>query len=129
MIIAGSALFLAILSQLCKLPFDIVEAETEIMDGPFVEQSGPRLALFKWSIYVKELIFASIFFSIFAPWPYFHNVPLNVVVNIAKIAVFILIVGVAHSVNPRIRTDQSIKYFGAVIFISFAALVFALIGT
>ncbi len=58
MAITGIALFLAILTQLAKLPFDIVEAETEIMGGPFIEQSGPRLALFKWSFYVKELIFA-----------------------------------------------------------------------
>jgi len=129
MVITGIALFLAILTQLCKLPFDIVEAETEIMGGPFIEQSGPRLALFKWSIYVKEMIFASIFLSIFLPWPYFHNAPLNIIVNLIKIVVFIIIVGVVHSVNPRIRIDQSIKYFGAIIFISFAGLAFALVGT
>lgn len=129
MVITGIALFLAIISQLCKLPFDIVEAETEIMEGPFIEQSGPRLALFKWSIYIKELIFASVFFSLFLPWPYFQNVPVNVTVNLVKIVVFIVIVGVVHSVNPRIRIDQSIKYFGALIFISFVGLAFALMGT
>ncbi len=29
------------------MPFDIAEAETEIMDGPLTEYSGPKLALFK----------------------------------------------------------------------------------
>jgi formate hydrogenlyase subunit 4 len=50
-------------------------------------------------------------------------------VNLVKIVVFIFIVGVVHSVNPRIRIDQSVKYFLAIIFISFAGLAFALVGT
>ena len=128
MAITGVALFLAILTQLAKLPFDIVEAETEIMEGPFIEQSGPRLALFKWSFYVKELIFASLFFSIFLPWPYFQFAPLNIIMNLIKVAVFIFIVGVVDSVNPRLRIDQSVKYFGLVIFFAFAGLAFALVG-
>ena len=128
MAITGIALFLAILTQLAKLPFDIVEAETEIMGGPFIEQSGPRLALFKWSFYVKELIFASLFFSIFLPWPYFQFAPLNIIVNLIKIVIFVFIVGVVDSVNPRLRIDQSVKYFGLVIFFAFAGLAFALVG-
>lgn len=128
MTITGVALFLAILTQLAKLPFDIVEAETEIMDGPFIEQSGPRLALFKWSFYVKELIFASLFFSIFLPWPNFQFAPLNIIMNLIKVGVFIFIVGVVDSVNPRLRIDQSVKYFGIVIFIAFVGLAFALVG-
>ena len=128
MTITGIALFLAILTQLAKLPFDIVEAETEIMGGPFIEQSGPRLALFKWSFYVKELIFASLFFSIFLPWPYFQFAPLNIIVNLIKIVVFVFIVGVVDSVNPRLRIDQSVKYFGLVIFFAFVGLAFALVG-
>ena len=128
MTITGAALFLAILTQLAKLPFDIVEAETEIMGGPFIEQSGPRLALFKWSFYVKELIFASLFFSIFLPWPYFQFAPLNIIVNLIKVVVFVFIVGVVDSVNPRLRIDQSVKYFGIVIFFAFTGLAFALVG-
>lgn len=128
MAITGIALFLAILTQLAKLPFDIVEAETEIMGGPFIEQSGPRLALFKWSFYVKELIFASLFFSIFLPWPYFQFAPLNIIVNLIKIVIFVFIVGVVDSVNPRLRIDQSVKYFGLVIFFAFVGLAFALVG-
>ena len=30
-----------------RVPFDIAEAETEIMEGPMMEYSGPKLALFK----------------------------------------------------------------------------------
>ena len=128
MTICGVTLFLAILSQLAKLPFDIVEAETEIMEGPFIEQNGPRLALFKWSFYMKELIFASIFFTVFLPWPYFDATYLNMISNLVKVLIFVVIIGVLDSVNPRLRIDQSIKYFAIVIFFSFVGLVFALVG-
>lgn len=128
MTITGVAFFLAILSQLARQPFDIVEAETEIMEGPFIEQSGPRLALFKWSFYIKSFIFASIFFSVFLPWPHFDVTYLNIISNLVKVFIFVLLVGVVDSVNPRLRIDQSIKYFAIVIFFAFIGLIFALVG-
>ncbi len=68
-VISGAALFIAIIAQMARLPFDMVEADQEIMEGPFIEQSGPKLALFKWMIYAKQFIFAAVFISIFLPWP------------------------------------------------------------
>ncbi len=128
MMVAGTALFLTILRSLSRMPFDIVEAETEIMGGPFIEQAGPKLALFKWSYYVKNLVFASLFFSVFFPWPHFDFALLNIIMVLVKIGVFVSIVAVVHSVNPRLRVDQTIKYFGVIIFIAFAGLAFALVG-
>ncbi len=32
-----------------RVPFDISEAETEMMEGPLMEYSGPKLALFKYT--------------------------------------------------------------------------------
>lgn len=129
MILATLSLFLAVLAQLAKLPFDIVEAETEIMEGPFVEQSGPRLALFKWSFYAKELIFASILATLFVPWPRITQPVLAVLINLAKVVVILLLVGVIDSVNPRLRIDQAIRFYGAMIFVAFAGLAFALVGS
>ena len=40
MVLAGIALFLAIQAQAGKLPFDIPEADQEVLGGPLVEQSG-----------------------------------------------------------------------------------------
>jgi len=52
MILAALALLLALQAQFGKLPFDIPEAETEIMGGPLIEMSGPRLALLYWATWV-----------------------------------------------------------------------------
>jgi len=128
MIIVGVALFLSIIAQLAKLPFDIVEADQEIIGGPFIEQSGPRLALFKWGYFAKELIFASVFLSVFIPWPSISFVPLSIIVHLLKVCVFIAIVAIVHVVNPRIRIDQAVRYFGLLIFVAFIGLAFALVG-
>jgi formate hydrogenlyase subunit 4 len=129
MLLVTFSLFLAVLAQLAKLPFDIVEAETEIMEGPFVEQSGPRLALFKWSFYAKELIFASLLVTIFFPWPRIGTPALAILVNLVKVAIMLLLVGVIDSVNPRLRIDQAIRFYGALIFVAFAGLAFAIVGS
>jgi len=129
MVIVGVTLFVAIVAQLARLPFDMVEADQEIMEGPFIEQSGPKLALFKWGFYAKQLIFASIFVSIFIPWPHIAILPLAILVTLLKVAVILILVGVVHAVNPRLRIDQSIKYFGLLIFIAAGGLAFALVGS
>lgn len=129
MIIVAAALFLAIVAQLAKLPFDIVEADQEIMEGPFVEQSGPKLALFKWSFYAKELIFAAVFISVFVPWPHFGIFVVDLLILLAKAVVLLVLVGVVHAVNPRLRIDQSVQYFGIFIFIAIIGLAFALVGS
>lgn len=129
MVIVGVTLFLAIVAQLARLPFDIVEADQEIMGGPFVEQSGPKLALFKWGFYAKQLIFASLLVSVFTPWPHVGRFVLDVVITLAKVIVLLVLVGVVHAVNPRLRIDQSIRVFGLLIFAATAGLAFALVGS
>lgn len=129
MVLVGVALFISIVAQLARLPFDIVEADQEIMEGPFIEQSGPKLALFKWSFYAKELIFAAVFVSIFVPWLHSDVLIVNFIYTLLKILVLLLIVGVVHVVNPRLRIDQAVRYFAILIFITIIGLAFALAGS
>ncbi len=129
MVIVAVTLFLAIVAQLARLPFDIVEADQEIMEGPFIEMSGPKLALFKWMFYAKELIFASIFVAVFVPWPVTSSFLLNLLFTLLKVVVLLVVVGVVHVVNPRLRIDQAVKYFGVMIFVSLIGLAFALVGS
>jgi formate hydrogenlyase subunit 4 len=128
LLFAGFAFFLALQAQLAKLPFDIPEAETEIMEGPFIEQSGPRLALFKLAHYGKQLVFASVLVSVFIPWPRVPLFPANLLVALAKVFVLLLLVGVIDAVNPRLRIDQSMTYFSRVALLALVALAFAVVG-
>lgn len=36
------------------IPYDLAEAETEILEGPLVEYSGKLLGLFKWALLIKR---------------------------------------------------------------------------
>src|SRR5512136_2083254 len=51
-----------------RVPFDISEAETEIMEGPLMEYSGPKLALFKYAQMGKLVIYSGLFVDLFVPW-------------------------------------------------------------
>jgi hydrogenase-4 component C len=54
--------------EMGKLPFDLAEAEQELQEGPLSEYSGRSLALFKWAIYLKQLVLVALFLALFLPF-------------------------------------------------------------
>jgi formate hydrogenlyase subunit 4 len=128
MAIAGMAFLLALQAVAGKLPFDISEADQEIMGGPMIEQSGPRLALFRWAMWAKQFVFAFLLVEVFFPWPHFGNYLIDLIATIVKVLVVLVLVTVVDVVNPRLRIDQAMGYFMRVGVASLAALAFAVIG-
>ena len=128
MAFAGIAFFLALQANVGKLPFDMVEADQEIADGPYMEYSGPRLALYKLAFYIRQLIFSFILVSIFVPWPGVSFAPLALLAGLIKVLVVFVLIGLIDSVNPRLRIDQAMTYMSRVLFVSLAALAFAVMG-
>jgi formate hydrogenlyase subunit 4 len=128
MAIAGIAFFLALQAQAGKLPFDIPEADQEIMGGPLIEQSGPRLALFRWAMWSKQFVLAVLLVQVFIPWPGTGVVTLDLVLTLVKAFVVLIVVALVDVVNPRLRIDQAMGYYLRVAFSSIAALAFAVIG-
>jgi formate hydrogenlyase subunit 4 len=128
MAIGGVAFFLALQAQAGKLPFDIAEADQEIMGGPLVEQSGPRLALFRWAMWTKQLVLAFLLVEVFFPWPRLGIHLLDLMMTAVKVLVVLVLVAFIDVVNPRLRIDQAMGYFIRVAFSSLAALAFAVIG-
>jgi len=126
--IAGIAFFLALQAQAGKLPFDVPEADQEIMGGPLIEQSGPRLALLRWAIWSKQLVLAVLLVELFLPWPRIELPLLAVPVVLVKAFLVLLAVGLIDVVNPRLRIDQAMGYFLRVAVSSLAGLAFAVIG-
>jgi formate hydrogenlyase subunit 4 len=128
MILAALFLFLALQAQIGKLPFDIPEAEQEVMGGAFVEQSGPTYALLRWSMMAKQIVFCSVFCQIFIPWPMMGQIAWDVLINLAKVLVLVLILALIDVVNPRLRIDQSVRYYLCLGFVSLSVIVLALAG-
>jgi len=126
-IIAGGAFFLALQAQVGKLPFDIAEADQEIMGGPFIELSGPRLALIKWCFHMRLLLFSVLLVQVFVPWPGLGFGPLSMLATLVKAFVVVVLVGLIDAVNPRLRIDQSMTYFTHIIFAALVAVALTMI--
>ena len=60
---------LALQAFVARQPFDIAEAEIEILEGPFIEYSGPDYALFKYYMMMKQMFYAWLFVAVFLPVP------------------------------------------------------------
>jgi len=125
---AGVAFFLALQAALGKLPFDIPEAESEIVDGPLVELSGPNLALLKLGILVRQFVYCFMLVAVFLPWPALKPWPLYILSGLVKVLILFVLAAVIEAVSPRLRIDQAMGYMGRVLFVALAALTFAAIG-
>ena len=123
----GVAVF-AFQALIGRLPFDIAEAETELMEGSMVEYSGPKLALFKFTHMAKLVVYGTLLVSIFAPWGSGLPAPLNLLALLAKLLLLVLVVTVVAATHARYRIDQAIRYYGGLLGLSLVALLLALYG-
>jgi len=115
-----------------RVPFDISEAETELMEGPLMEYSGPKLALFKYAQMAKLVIYSALFVRMFVPWGSAFAFPmaglLFWIMFWAKVAVVVLIVTLVAATHARYRIDQAIRFFAGLFVFSLGALVLASYG-
>lgn len=129
MIVASAALFLAMLAHFGRLPFDIPEAEQEIIGGPFIEISGPRLSLLKWAIWMRQFISASIFACVFIPWGTVGIAVVDLIINLIKVFVLFVIITVIEVLSPRLRIDQALNFYLGVFLTSAIAIAIAYIAS
>ena len=104
--------------KLERLPFDIPEAETEIVAGPLVEYSGRRLMLFRLARDTEMVVGAALIVAVFlgGPAPIFYFQPVEVswffaaIVFVLKTLFVIFLLILIKSAVARIRTDQMINF-------------------
>ena len=111
-----------------RVPFDISEAETELMEGPLMEYSGPKLALFKYAQMAKLVIYSALFVALLVPWGSDLIFPLSWLAFWAKVSVLVLLVTVVAATHARYRIDQAIRYFASLLAVALVALVLASYG-
>lgn len=124
-IIMLGVMLLSFQAFVARVPFDISEAETEIMEGPLIEYSGPKLAIFKYAQMVKLIVFSALFVGIFVPWGADLVFPFGWIIFWVKVTVLVLMVTVLAATHARYRIDQAIRYFAALLVVGFVALILA----
>lgn len=110
-----------------RQPFDIAEAETEILGGPFVEYSGPNYALFKFYLLLKQTFYAWLLVSVFVPITGKLYLLDLLIQGVGVVAVFVLI-AVLGATHPRYRIDQAIYYYAGLLFVSLVAIGLSVYG-
>ncbi len=128
LIIGAIAFFLILQPEVGKVPFDLAEAEQELMEGPLIEYSGRKLALFKWSMYSKQIVLMALMVGMYFPWPKTGSLVLDVVITLVKILIMAILVEVVAQVFARLKINQAIRYFGIVIAVAVTGLVLAVMG-
>jgi formate hydrogenlyase subunit 4 len=108
-----------------RAPFDVSEAETELMEGAMMEYSGPKLALFKYAQMARLVIHSSLFVALFVPWGSALAFPIGYLLFLAKVAALVLLVTLVAATHGRYRIDQTIRYFACLLAAAGAALVLA----
>lgn len=97
-------------AKLGLVPFDIAEAECEIATGPFIEYSGPPLAILHLTkimlLAVMPLFILTIFWGgmTFTSWG-------TGVASILKYVLILVLVILIRNTNPRIRIDHALRFF------------------
>jgi len=127
-IFAIIAMLLAMQAQMGKLPFDLAEAEQELIGGVFLEASGSTLALFKWGLALRQFLIAYLVAFVFLPWPSAAGVFLFLS-TLIKAFVILLLAVTAEVLIPRLRIDQALGFYARVLIAaSFMAIAFSTMG-
>ena len=126
-ILALIVFVLVMQAKLAFVPFDIPEAETEIISGPLTDYSGTSLALFK--LMKNMLLFTLPFFLVILFLGGFHLNGIRILYSVLKYIAILVVITVIRNTNPRLRIDQAMKFFwGPVTAVAVVAVIFALLG-
>jgi NADH-quinone oxidoreductase subunit H len=101
--------FIAIMAELERLPFDLPEAEPELVAGWFTESSGAIFMLIFMGLYMKLYLMSAVVTTLFlGGWwgPSFLSQPVWFIIKTLIVATFIII---PRGVYPRLRIDMLIK--------------------
>ena len=103
-VIGAIVILLSMQAKLGFVPFDIPEAEQEIMAGPYIEYSGVALAMFRvvraMMLFLLPLFLISVLWGGFSSWW-----------TVLKFLLIVVLIILIKNTNPRIRIDQSLRFF------------------
>ena len=101
---------ISLLGKLEKVPFDIPEAETEIVAGTFTEYSGKLLGLFRLGIDIEAIVGASLLAAVYMPFGLGLPPAIGFILFIAKVLFMICILSVLRTIFARLRIDQMMNF-------------------
>jgi len=127
--LAAVVALVAMQAKLTLVPFDLPEAETELMGGSLVEYSGPPLAMIKLTRAVLLAVAPLFLATLFAGGVSEAASPLAWLAFVCKYVVVLVLLVLMRNTNPRLRIDQAVRLFWfGLTPVAVAALVLAWYG-
>jgi len=117
-IISFAIFLIAGQAELERIPFDIPEAEQEIVAGWLTEYSGKKLALFRLSHDLELLFVAGLATTLFwgGPGPIIPSLPsflqaaFSIIFFVLKTTVVVFLLSTMRAVFARFRIDQMVEF-------------------
>ena len=126
-VISFIVMLLCVQAKLGFAPFDMPEAETEIMAGPYIEYSGKALGIFKLSKAV--MLFALPVLMIVLYFGGIASSAAAFIKNILQYLLILVVIVVIKNTNPRVRIDQAVRFFwGPVTILAVISVALAYLG-
>lgn len=104
----------SVLSELGRRPFDLVEADSEIVAGYFIEYSGMKFGMFYLAEFMNQLMVSVLFATLFlGGWrgPFVDQVPvLSTLWLVVKAFISMFIIQLLQYSLPRLRIDQILAF-------------------
>jgi NADH-quinone oxidoreductase subunit H len=108
-VLAFIVALLTLQAKLERVPFDIPEAETEVVGGPLTEYSGKKLALFRIQKDVLMLVGSAFIAALFlGGFP--GGIVLGGLQVLVKTAIVVFLLSVVRASFARIRIDQIVSF-------------------
>ncbi len=105
-----SVSLVSLLGKLEKVPFDIPEAETEVVAGAFTEYSGRMLAFLRMTLDIELVTGSALLALVFFPFALNVHPALGFVIFIVKILFIVSLIALLRTVVARLRIDQMINF-------------------
>jgi NADH-quinone oxidoreductase subunit H len=106
--------FLAILAEINRAPFDMPEAEQELVGGYHTEYSGMKFALFFMAEYIKMIAVSAIAATLFLggySGPWVESIPwLGPIYLLLKIIILLFVIIWIRGTLPRFRYDRLMAF-------------------
>ncbi len=96
--------------KLERVPFDLPDAETEIVGGTFTEYSGRLLGMFKMTLNAELVVVAALIAAIFFPVFIGGNAFVGLLLFLVKVFIVVFLLAVMRAALARFRLDQMIAF-------------------
>jgi NADH-quinone oxidoreductase subunit H len=96
--------------KLERIPFDMPEAETEIVAGTFTEYSGKLLAIFRMTVDVELIVVSALLAAVYIPFFAVQSPILGFLLFVVKTLVIVFLLCVFRTVMARLRIEQMVNF-------------------